>query len=275
MRALFTKLPFAFLGLALLASCGKENASGGGSSSLSAGVSISGSTNINQLRSAFNNTSLSYGISQDTEIYHAGPYFKTANNSNCKDIDLWGFDLGSYCYGSYQSEIDLYEIKIVQSTSSGSLIYKEPVESNPYGQGYVLSSDQTFDRGATRYKEMLAQASNSPVEVRTSNATITLSNGQTKKGVYVEYFYGTKTNNILNITSMDAFVLSTEMAVIANPIIVEKNGNLVGRLGKIGTSTISQVKVSNSHYLGYEYSNENGYTQMKSVIRSRGQERTF
>ncbi|MCO4754890.1 MAG: hypothetical protein KC478_10445, partial [Bacteriovoracaceae bacterium] len=134
MRALFTNLPIAFSGLALLASSGKENASGGGSST-SASVSVSASSDIGQIRNAFNNTSLSYGLSQNTEIYHVGPYFKTASNSNCKEVDLWGFELGSYCYGygSYQSEIDVYEIKIIQSTSSGSLVYKEPVESNPYG----------------------------------------------------------------------------------------------------------------------------------------------
>ncbi|MCO4754391.1 MAG: hypothetical protein KC478_07900, partial [Bacteriovoracaceae bacterium] len=101
--------------------------------------------------------------------------------------------------------------------------------------------------------------------------TIHLGNGDTKNGVYVEYFYGTRTNDILNITSMEAFVLSTELPVIANPVTVEQNGNLVGRLGRVGTTNVSQVKVSNSHYVRNEIT---GYTY-RTVIQSRGQERTF
>ena len=91
MRALFTKLPLAILGLAILTSCGKDGESGG-SSSASVQGSISAGANIDQIRHAFNSTSLSHGITQSsdqnygTSIYHGGSYFKVPSDSDCKSV---------------------------------------------------------------------------------------------------------------------------------------------------------------------------------------------
>ncbi|MBC76140.1 MAG: hypothetical protein CME64_09000 [Halobacteriovoraceae bacterium] len=283
MRALFTKLPLALLGLALVTSCGKENASGGSTSANVQGV-ISAGASLDQVRNAFNSTSLAHGITQTndqnygTSIYHGGPFFKVASDDGCKSVDLFGIDLFQYCFDSYnnplQRELDLYEIKQVQTASSGEVKFKEPVDLNEYGQGYVYGNEKVFNRNSDRYKAMLGLKDQRPIEVRTSTAKITLSNGQVKNGVYVEYFFGTKSNNILQLTSKESYVLSTELPVMANPITVENNsGQVVGKLGKVGDLIVTRIKVSNYHYVQSETSFVNGFYQFKHVIKSAGRER--
>ena len=283
MRALFTKLPLAILGLAILTSCGKDGESGG-SSSASVQGSISAGANIDQIRHAFNSTSLSHGITQSsdqnygTSIYHGGSYFKVPSDSDCKSVDLFGIDLFELCFGSHQSplerELDLYEIKQVNTASSSEVRFKEPVGLNNYGQGYVYGSEQVFNRSNERYKAMLGLKNQRPVEVRPSAAKITLSNGAIKNGVYVEYFFGTKQDNILNLTSKEAYVLSTELPVLANPIAVENsNGQVVGKLGKVGSLIVTQIKVLNYHYVQSENSWVNGFYQPKHIIKSVGREK--
>tara|TARA_B100001971_G_scaffold129103_1_gene119004 strand:- start:43168 stop:44007 length:840 start_codon:yes stop_codon:yes gene_type:complete len=260
------------LAFSVLSACG-ENKSGGGSSSKSSGIG-NGQTgyttqgenysNIDEVRNQYNSKSLADGISNGTNIYHVGTYFGGSNSGGgqvsvnvygCLNLIFWqvgdcdsnnGYDINSYL----ESALNMGRIWQVQAASGESISINEAYDvlNNDY-----LFQPETFDRNSAKYREMLGLNRNDIVDVRISNASITLTNGQVIPSTLVEYFYGNNYTGGANITGMKRFILSANLPVVANPVaVIDGNGAITGYLSNVGNGIkVKSLTVTRMHGTNY------------------------
>ena len=254
MKRLF-KLAFIALMMSQIASCGKENNSGGGSGSSNSGITNDGVIsgvfdNGNNLgdysavRSHYTSASFSNGLSTNMVIYHIGPYFGGQSSSGfsttvsgCLNLFVVSFgdcDNINSNVGQLESIVDRGEYKVVRSTSSSSVTYDVAVgtQSSNLGGDFVYQPD-TFDSTDDAYRDMLNLDDISVRETVVSEARITLSNGETVNGEMVEYFY---TNG-----NIRRFVLSSALPLMANPLLVIENNSVTGRLNNVGETAVTRI----------------------------------
>ena len=290
MKKLFKTLPVLLIAGALSVSCGKSNSSGGGSSSTTTPVSgLPGSTvtqtsaysSIEQIRTAFNNKSLSDGLNNGSEIYHMGSFFTGSYASGGINfqagfcIQLFGWSAGD-CEGNNQGDLLLQRLdngvlKKVTSASATAVTFQEPTgvsdASGYWNYVYTNAQTQTFDRNSGQYREMLGLdiPAQNIINSYVSSAQIQLSNGQKIAGQVLEIVTGYNYGNGQNyIQEVKRFVLSTNLPIIANPVATitgvfqAYNGYVAtanGYLGYVGNNTaasaIQSIQISTLHVPSY------------------------
>lgn len=238
-----------------LASCGKENKSGGSEPAAPAAVAnptTGNASGINyktyaEIKKAYTTKDFNIGTTNNMVIYHIGPDYggQSFGNSN---IDL-NFDFG-FCINFFghmsgdceqnNNQSDQYaevlsrgEYKVVNSSTKD--VVKLDVATEVSGNGFIFT-EKTFDRQDEFYKAMLNLDGKSVKIVVVKQAEVTLTDGKALKADYVEYFYSDG--------SVEGFVLSNELPLIANPIASTKEHDLVGALSFSGSKTIGKITVN-------------------------------
>lgn len=273
MQNLF-KMSLFMMSLVLVTSCGKENSTGGGSSSTSISTSTvtDGGQNFasyDELRAFYDSRALNDNLAENTVIYHVGPLF----GSSTQQVDTsfsavlcfngqnyFGDDSlcsNGYSNGSYLSNmVNNGEYKTVSSATSSSVSYNiaTGVQNNSF-----IFEPKTFDRTDSVYRKMLNIDNKATAKIVVGNANVVMSNGQALKSDLVEYFYSDGT--------YEAFVIGSNIAVLANPILSIKgsygtNGvsaDVIGELSNIGEITVRSLQAT-IHRLSY-----NAYTDTYTV----------
>ncbi|MCT4643153.1 MAG: hypothetical protein N4A33_12755 [Bacteriovoracaceae bacterium] len=192
---------------------------------------------IESLREAFSKKSLTEGLGLQAEVYHVGSAFGAQGG-------FLNFNF-NFCFSSsqctHQNMMDIVEsgeLKVVTSLDhANSISIKEAVGVN---NGQYIYSNGNFDRNDSLYQQMLGY-NLSGAQTTFRSATIRLSNGQTIQGQYVEFYISTG----LLSGQRKGYVLSTNLPVLANPILVKEGGlfvnQITGQLKRVGNITIQSV----------------------------------
>ena len=249
---------YIFMGALILglASCGKDNSTQGSKSSNTSntGISTTGGSNFKnhaEMKNAFESMSLQSGLNNNDVIYHVGPEFgmqTQGGNVNfdfnyCIDLIFWQSGDCEQTSSGSQLEYILSngEYKVVKNTSSNQVSYDlaDGIVNNMFS---FLPSE--FNRNDDLYQRMLGINQGNIVKIVLSKADVRLSNNQTIKADYVEYFYD---NN-----SVEGFVVSNALPLMANPLFITENYSITGALSFSGNKTIKSISVM-THYLEYNY----------------------
>lgn len=247
-----------------VSSCGKSNSSGGGGvapSNTSTVTSAANLTDYESIKNYYLNKNLSEGLSENMVIYHIGEAFGGSNvfSVNYSDIDLsdifdFNFDYCINLFGklkgdcannqsNYTSNLtDVTkkgEYKVVKSIAADSVNYDVATGMSSYGLNFQGAS---FNRDDALFSSMLNLAGKSVAKVVVSDAKVyitqTNSDGTTSEqreitAKYVEYFFMDNT--------IEGYILSSDLPVIANPIAVTKNHNLKGTLSLVGSIKVVSI----------------------------------
>lgn len=232
MKTLFKNLPVALLALTLAVGCGKDNASGGGSSvknTIGSGGFTDqpmNQTTIEQVRESFNQRSMADGTFNGMQFYHRVAQSSGVNVSfntyGCLDLLLFEVgDCGSDSHiSSYVNQVrqtinggKLYTVK---SASSSSANVDRLVDVSDSGQ--LSYNNETISKSSGLHQMMVAGTSNttqtnpyynySNVYVQKVRITVSRTGNQqsqTIDGVYVRNEHG-------------EFVVSVNVPLAANPI---------------------------------------------------------
>lgn len=274
MKALFKTLPILVIAGALSVSCGKgKNSSGSSSNSVAPINGLPGSTvtqsqsyqSIDQVRAAFTQKSFADGAPANSKFYHLGSFFGGGSGSGININFNW-------CWSDCQSQqiVNAMEDRIqygrqikVTSTSNDSVSYgvATAVDENNGTPQFVYGSTGSMSRNSGFYKEMLGlDISESSLfggkagGIKVMPATITLKNGTSVPGQMVEFFIGTNSNYGCNVSDVKRYVLSTNLPIVANPIVAIENGQATGKLSEVnGTNAIVQsITVTGYNQFNYQ-----------------------
>lgn len=271
MKTIFKRMSIMLLAFSVLSACG-ENKSGGGSSSKSSGIG-NGQTgyttqgenysNIDEVRNQFSAKSMADGISDGETVYHVGSYFGgnssgggqvSVNVYGCLNLIFWqvgdcdsnsGYDPTSYL----ENALNLGRIWQVQGASGESISINEAYDV--IGGNYIYQP-QSFDRNNAKYRAMLGLDHAQNVKAVISNAQIKLSNNQIIPATFIEYFvvstgpYG----NEFYMQELDSFVVTKNLPVVANPVLVTKGYTIKGYLSNVGQNIrVKSITISRDNYI--------------------------
>lgn len=240
MKKMFGHLPIALMAMTLAVGCGKdENSSGSSSTAAPAPVKTEEVTNaaqnfksLDEIRQAFDKKSMAAASGLD--IYHTGTYFGANSGFNidtsfdfsgCINLIFWS---AGDCGGYEQQQktileqmdyiLDSGRLIKVDSSDSSSLNVKEALDVNNdasflFSDPYQLTREDILG-DALRKTSYYGQP-------QFKEASIKLSDGRDIKGVAIIKQTG------------EVFVLSTNLPLVANPILVQSNQGY-GQLSKIG-----------------------------------------
>lgn len=260
MKKLFRVIALGAMVLAL-ASCGKENESGGSSSSGSStqdwynqGGSGENFGDYSQLKSYYSSKALNSGVSNNMVVYHIGPEFGGDNFGGVN----FNLDFG-FCFnlfGELKGDCDQYnqgqdlgvivdkgEYKVVRSSTSSSVNVDVATGSSNGVFNFVNAS---YTRNDALFREMLNMDNRPVAKVVVSQAQVYLTDGKKVNADYIEYFYNDGSQEV------KGYIVSQELPIIANPLAVTDNYDLTGVLSFSGSQTIRSVQVT-IHDLQYDY----------------------
>ncbi len=253
MKNLTKLMSIGFLIISLV-SCGKENSSGGDSSTSTTTTTTVTTTGTNysdysSLLSAYESIDLSSGLYEDMVIYHVGSAYGGSSSSASFSFCLSFFTYtSSGCNNAssddLQSYVDRGEYKLVDSYSSSSVAFSKATDVDSYG---FLFDSMEFDRADGYYIEMLNLDGRSLRTVVVSTATVTLEDGSSVNADYVEYFYSNG--------SVNGYVLSTAFPLLANPLAITKNYFFKGALKISGSRAVKSISVTSHRVVFQAYTN--------------------
>jgi hypothetical protein len=229
-------MPVLLLAAFMTTSCGKENSSGGGSSSgsVSGVVTTSGTVfgDIEQVKSKFQALSFSSGVSQGTEIIHAGSRY--ASNSNNGSTSIFGIiDIN----WNTNSGSNLRALKVNTSSQDSISAFRATGIDN-YGVFNYGTTAETISRSNSNdYKEMLmldAQCT----ETRVSEVTISTRDTSGTNGTIL----GSEILCLRNGYPVRLSIVSDALPVAANPVYIEDNQGRIGYLAKVGNKSITGIQ---------------------------------
>ena len=281
MRNLFTLFLMTSVMIGL-SGCGKDNNSGGGNSGSSDPVEVSVSSpenfaNYEQLREFYNNVSFSDNASGGAVVYHIGPYFTGEyydsfsdyiDDYDWKDFLGLNFDFNAcFSFGGstsgdcgdntlnsgltrVESMIDNGEFKVIRSASKDEIKYDL---GRGISQGKINYQSNTFSRNNQSneiFRDMLnldaralRQVVIKPAKVYVGKLVVdnygreSVNNSKQLNCDYVEYFYND------TYGESKGFVICNNLPVLANPVAVVENNNLVGALKQISDTVITGLEM--------------------------------
>lgn len=257
----------------MLASCGKQNSSGGSSSKKSnqtdwyASGTNNGFGNYDDLKEYYTEKSLSDGLPNNTVIYHVGEIYGANYNNFEFDINfnfafcigsenLFGNDDACNSFGGNTTAdlndiVDDGEYKVVRNSTSTTVSFD--LATGASNNIFTFANNQTYNQTSPIFRKML-NLDNKPVnKVVVSKANAYMTNKGNIQADLVEYFF--------QDGSYEAYILSPNIPVIANPVAVfggsysvngSVNVNIDGELNNVGQSVLTSVSTT-IHRLTYNY----------------------
>jgi hypothetical protein len=256
-----------------VASCGKQNSSGSSSSKSSnqtdwyASGTNNGFGNYDDLKEYYMDKSLSSDLPNNTVIYHVGEIYG-ANYSNVEfdfdfnftfcigDENLFGDDDDCNYYGGnstadLQDIVDDGEYKVVRNSTSTTVSFD--LATGASNNIFTFAAGQEYNQTSPIFRKML-NIDNKPVnKIVVSKANAFMTNKGNIQADLVEYFF--------QDGSYEAYILSPDIPVIANPIAVfggsysvngSVNFDIDGELSNVGQSVLTSVSTT-VHRLTYNY----------------------
>ena len=278
------KTLFVILSLLMFASCGEDSNSSGSSgndapvaSPTSPGPTTTASGQVLNipvatLQANFAAIPLESGMSSGLEIYHVGSYFGGSSTYNKPSLSycirILGKEYGNCSSGSSEANIFKQMLSAgrllkYNSGSGPSLNMQKAISySSTYGFSY---SSYTFTRSNSRYRDMLSLDS-SPLETRVSTVNINFTDGSVVSGYLVEYFYGYSSFGSTSFTSIDRFIISESLPIVANPVMsFNSSGYVDGYLSNYGSKVVKSIEIPVAHTLQRNYS-----TGRVEITQTRG-----
>lgn len=273
--------------------CGNNSSGGGGGNHAGPDLPGGGITSqsgqsvksIEELRAIFEKKKMSDALEEGMPIFHMGPAFSNATVSSslnfessfCAQLLIWSF---GDCKTQQQVYNEQYLAYINQSISNGRFnvverLFSDSILVHQITEFFDASLDLQNSRGNADiyskdntpfYKEMLGLNTTNnwgfggSSKYHVSSAKVEMENGQTIEAYLVEIF------NYQTTSTAKKFIVSPQLAVIANPVaVIEPNyygyTYFTGALKSVGGVKVKSISAT-THVM-----NQNGQITQGQQIR--------
>lgn len=272
----FKKLMFLLVVTTLVA-CGK-NTSGSGSTATpdlpGGGVTAQSGKNvksIEELRNIFEAKKMNDALTQGMPIFHTGPIYSGGTSTSFQFETGFCAQFLSWSWGDCLSQQEIanqqYLAYINQSISNGTF----NVVTNAFADSVQIEQileffDSSLSVQNARYRTNVFDKTNSPFYremlglnqatdlfgsssiYRITNAKVEMENGQTLEAYLVESFSNNTSGFLVNQTPARKFIVSPQLAIIANPVaVIETNyygPQFVGALKSVGGVRVKSISAT-------------------------------